>query len=110
MSSTVTEWIHVIITAYLSVGGFLPAPLTYVYISSVIILSWIVIGTCPLNIGMDYPNQSFTEELIGPGGLWLFMRFFVVNNLFASYRTGTIINILILILHRLKESPRYYIT
>ena len=106
MGSTVIEWLHVILTAYLTVGGFLPKPMAYVYISSVVILTWIISGTCPLNIGMGYPKESFTEALLGPGGLKFFMRFFLITNLLASYRTGVILNLILLAIHGLKEASR----
>ena len=52
-------------------------------------------GIYPFNIGMGYP-----------GGLQWFMRIFWLNNLLASYRTGTIWNILLLLSYGLKEATR----
>ena len=110
MVSTPIEWFHVILTAYLAIGSILPNPMVYVYTAALVILSWIIVGTCPLNLGMEYPKESFTEALLGPGGLQWFMRIFLANNLLASYRTGVIINILLLLVHWLKEARRYYST
>jgi len=110
MGSTLVEWLHVILTAYLAVGSILPRPIVYVYTSAAIILSWLIVGTCPLNLGMEYPLSSFTEALLGPGGLQWFTRIFLFNNLFASSRTGVTVNLLLLILHKLKDSQRYHST
>lgn len=110
MGSTLIEWFHVVLTAYLAIGSILPNPLVYVYTAALVILSWLIVGTCPLNIGMEYPLESFTEALLGPGGLQWFMRIFMANNLLASYRTGVTINLLLLLIHTLKESRRYYST
>lgn len=102
----ILEWIHVVLVAYLAIGAFLPSPRNYVVVSSVVILSWILMGICPFNIGMGYPGDSFTEALLGPGGLHWFMRIFWLNNLLVSYRTGTIWNILLLLGYELKEAAR----
>ena len=110
MGSSLTEWIHVILTAYLAIGSILPRPLVYVYTSAAVIISWLIMGKCPLNIGMEYPLDSFTEALLGSGGLQRFMRIFLINNLFASFRTGVTVNLLLLIIHTLKDSQRYYNT
>ena len=110
MGSSLTEWVHVVLTAYLTVGSILPRPLVYVYTSAAVILSWLIVGTCPLNIGMEYPLESFTEALLGSGGLQWFMRIFLINNLFASFRTGVTVNLLLLLIHTLKDSQRYYST
>lgn len=110
MGSSVVEWLHVVLTAYLAIGAILPRPLVYVYTAAAVVFSWIIVGTCPLNLGMEYPKESFTEALLGPGGLQWFMRIFLANNILASYRSGVILNLLLLIIHWLKESQRYYST
>ena len=102
----VIEWLHVILTAYLGAGSMLPNPMVYLYTSSAVILTWIIMGICPLNIGMEYPKESFTEALLGPGGLKWFMRIFALNNLLVSYRTGATFNLILLFVQGLKESPR----
>ncbi len=89
------DWIHILFVFYFMIGGFLPKPCLYLNISMVTIFGWVLFGTCVLNLGKGFPNNSITKYFskevldIDPDlGSDIFMIFITVSILMAMYRTG----------------------
>ena len=89
------DWIHMLFVFYFMIGGFLPNPCLYLKISMITIFGWVLFGTCALNLGKGFPNNSitkyFSKEVLDIDqdlGSNIFMIFIATSILMAMYRTG----------------------
>ena len=101
------HWMHALFGIYMMVGGFLPHVQVYAWITLVVTISWIVFGKCILNDGHDYNKGSLMEDVLGDGGLELFMDVFAIGQIVTAIRLRTIKFLIVFLLHELKFMNNY---
>ena len=88
------DWVHLIFVLFFMIGGFLPNPCLYLKISMLTIFGWVLFGTCALNLGKEFPDNSFTKYISKEIGIDkdlgsnIFMLSITTSIIMAMYRTG----------------------
>lgn len=103
---TLIHYLHALLSLYVLTGGFLPFPLVYVVVMTIVIWGWVEHNChCVVNNGYSYPENSMTVAFLSEIGVEHGKRILKValpvNIAISFYKTGIPTHVLALLIYYL---------